>query len=194
MIQIPPQIQGLIFDLDGTLADTMPLHIMAWAAAGEIYGVTITGEMVMEFAGSPTLEVVPKFNQKFDWDLDPVKIRFHKNEAYYRIKAELGKIKPIKHIVDLAEEYRGKLPMAVGTGSTRENALISLNDLGIVDWFEGLVGADEIKNPKPAPDTFLRCAELIQTAPKDCLVFEDGLMGIEAAHAAGMKVIDIREM
>ena len=194
MIQIPVHIQGLIFDLDGTLADTMPIHIQAWQAAGRLYGVEITEAMVMKYAGSPTLEVVPKFNQEFGWDLDPTKVRFHKNEAYYQIKADLGKIRPITKVVNIAEEYRGKLPMAVGTGSTRENALVSLNDLGITDWFEGLVGANDINNPKPAPDTFLRCAEIIQKPPQKCLVFEDGAMGIEAALAAGMEVVDIREV
>ncbi|MCB0839139.1 MAG: HAD-IA family hydrolase [Bacteroidetes bacterium] len=194
MINIPSHIRGLIFDLDGTLADTMPIHVQAWAEAGKLYGLTITGDMILPMAGMPTVAVVPELNKTFDWNLDPVEFRHHKNEAYYRIKADLGKVRPISHIVKIAESYKDNLPMAVGTGSSHENAIVSLNDLGITHWFKGVVGADDIQNPKPAPDTFLKCADMIKVHPRNCLVFEDGPMGIEAAKAAGMQVIDIRVM
>ena len=194
MINIPSHIRGLIFDLDGTLADTMPIHVQAWAEAGKLYGLTITGDMILPMAGMPTVAVVPELNKTFDWNLDPVEFRYHKNEAYYRIKADLGKVRPISHIVKIAESYKDNLPMAVGTGSSHENAIVSLNDLGITHWFKGVVGADDIQNPKPAPDTFLKCADMIKVHPRNCLVFEDGPMGIEAAKAAGMQVIDIRVM
>ena len=194
MINIPSHIRGLIFDLDGTLADTMPIHVQAWAEAGKLYGLTITGDMILPMAGMPTVAVVPELNKTFDWNLDPVEFRYHKNEAYYRIKADLGKVRTISHNVKIAESYKDNLPMAVGTGSSHENAIVSLNDLGITHWFKGVVGADDIQNPKPAPDTFLKCADMIKVHPRNCLVFEDGPMGIEAAKAAGMQVIDIRVM
>jgi beta-phosphoglucomutase family hydrolase len=192
MIDLPSHIQGLIFDLDGTLADTMPIHIQAWKAAGKLYGLSIDEELIMSMAGMPTVSVVPVLNKKLGWDLDPVEFRFHKNEAYYRIKDEIGKVKPIVPIVEIAKAHYQRLPMAVGTGSSYKNAIISLDDLGITHWFKGVVGADNIQNPKPAPDTFLKCAEIIDIDPRECLVFEDGPMGIEAAKAAGMEVIDVR--
>ncbi len=190
-MEIHKDTKGLIFDLDGTLADTMGLHISAWIETGQHFGVNITPLMINTYAGVPTLQLVDILNHEYQWNLDAEQFEKLKDQHYYRIKEAAGKIKPITHVYNLAEEYKGKLPMVVGTGSIRSDALMALKDLKIIDWFEGLVSADDIENPKPHPETFLECAKIIGISPVDCQVFEDGPKGIEAALAAGMKVTNV---
>lgn len=191
MIEIHKNTKGLIFDLDGTLADTMPTHIESWQIAGIKYGVDITATMINELAGMPTVQVVQVFNKRYGWSIDPFEFKKEKNSQYLIAKKKAGTIQPIVHIVKIAKAHRGKMPMSVGTGSIRINAIHALSDLQISDWFEGLVSADEVENPKPHPETFLRCAEIIKLSPAECQVFEDGPMGIESALAAGMRVTNI---
>lgn len=189
-----PHIKGLIFDLDGTLADTMPIHLKAWSAAGQLYGVDITDKMINDRAGTPTIQVIEQLNELNNWTIDPTEFRWKKNELYLSIKEQAGKVQPIDAVVEIARKYKGVLPMAVGTGSIRSNALSALNDLGITDWFETVVTADDVALHKPHPDTFLEGAKAIGISPKDCLVYEDGPMGIEAALAGGMSVVNIETL
>ncbi len=184
-------IKGLIFDLDGTLADTMPLHIDAWYETGVTFGVNITAQMVEERAGTPTIQVIQQLNELYNWNVDPTAFREKKNQVYLGLKKKNGKIQPVQRVVDVAQSYHGKLPMAIGTGSIRYNATMALMDLEIGDWFEAMYTADDVINPKPHPETFLKCAEHIKVEPKDCLVYEDGPSGITAALAAGMTVVNV---
>jgi len=184
-------IEGLIFDLDGTLADTMPLHIKAWIEMGQSLGVNITEQMIIDRAGTPTLQVVDQFNQLYGWDIDPTMFRKRKNTIYRQLKTESGAIQPVKQVVDLARSYKDMLPMSIGTGSVKENALMALEDLGIASWFEGMVTAEDVEMHKPHPDTFLACAELMNVKPSRCYVYEDGEMGIQAALAAGMSAVNV---
>jgi beta-phosphoglucomutase family hydrolase len=192
MIVIPDDIEGLIFDLDGTLADTMPLHLEAWAAAGREFGVEITPFMINAMAGIPTIQSVVKLNETYDWTLDPLEVKRFKDFHYKKIKSNNGRLNAIDPVLDVVKKYRSVLPLAIGTGSARLNALDTLRDLGIIDWFTAIVAGDDIVNHKPFPDTFLKCAEIIGVDPHKCLVFEDGDLGILAAQNAGMQVIDVR--
>ncbi|MDA9774638.1 HAD-IA family hydrolase, partial [Saprospiraceae bacterium] len=98
---------------------------------------------------------------------------------------------PVEKIFAIANSMRGKMPMSVGTGSSRVNALKSLEDIGASDWWVTIMtGSDDVKG-KPSPDIFLACAEAMDVKPEDCLVFEDGKAGIEAAISAGMPYIDV---
>ena len=184
-------IKGLIFDLDGTLADTMPLHIDAWRATGKLYGVEITAQMVEERAGTPTIQVIQQLNKLYNWDINPSSFREKKNVVYLDLKKKHGKVQPVQRVVDVARSYRGKLPMAIGTGSIRYNASLAVQDLAIGDWFEAMYTADDVDHPKPHPETFIKCAEHIKVEPKDCMVYEDGPPGITAALAAGMTVVNV---
>jgi beta-phosphoglucomutase-like phosphatase (HAD superfamily) len=114
-----------------------------------------------------------------------------KNKHYMAIKANNGKIKAIHNVLEVATQHRGVMPMSVGTGSIRSNALLALEEMNMSDWFEGLVTAEDVQRPKPHPETFIRCAEIIGVAPEHCQVFEDAAMGIKAGLAAGMKVVNI---
>ncbi len=190
-IIVPNHIQALIFDLDGTLADTLPVHLAAWKVAGEKNGVPITEEMIMARTGMPTVRVAAALNEAYGWNLEPAKVKADKDIAYAGFKPTIG-VKAIEPVFQVAQAYRGKLPMAVGTGSSRGSAEDTLNTLGIRDWFGAIVTANDVENHKPHPDTFLRCAELLGVAPEVCLVFEDGPYGIQAGELAGMTVVDVR--
>ena len=191
-IIVPDDRKGLLFDLDGTIVNNMPLHREAWVQLGQEYGVPITGQMIDEIAGIPTFQVIELFNQQFGWGIEPHAFTKKKQERYRDLKAAAGKTEVIQPIMDIIEYYRGKIPMTVGTGSSRDNALLALNDVGILDYFEIVVTADDVTNPKPHPEPFLKGAAHIGVAPQDCLVFEDGEMGMKSAIDGGIPYIDIR--
>jgi HAD superfamily hydrolase (TIGR01509 family) len=189
---IPSNIEGIIFDLDGTLADNMPLHIRAWAMAGDYFGVKITEADINEFAGAPSFEVITTLNQRYGWTVDVALAVKLKSEYYLSLLDELEDNIPT---IDLTYEFAlhsfNKYPMAIGTGSNRHNALRVINAIKLSATIPYVVSADDVDFPKPHPETFLKCAMLMAIAPENCIVFEDGPMGIEAAFAAGMPVIEI---
>jgi beta-phosphoglucomutase-like phosphatase (HAD superfamily) len=190
-IEIHPETRGLIFDLDGTLADTMWMHIDAWEKAGRQFGVAISGDLINELAGTPTQPLMQILNDRFGWTIDPEEFEIIKDREYLLTKNAAGRIKPVQYILDIALAHRDIMPMSVGTGSVREDAHMAMIDLNIMDLFKGLITADDITYPKPHPETFLKCAEIIDIDPIYCQVFEDGPMGIKAALAAGMRVTNV---
>ena len=191
MLTVDPATQGLIFDLDGTLADTMGMHIDAWIAAGKEYDMAITAAMINDNAGIPTRPLLALLNNQYGWSVDPIQFEEVKDHHYNIIKDAHGKIKPIPSVMRIVETYKESLPMAVGTGSIRADALMAIEELGISDLIKGLVSADDVTYPKPHPETFLTCATIIGVAPAFCQVFEDSPKGVEAALAGGMMVTNI---
>jgi len=191
MIPIPSHVQALIFDLDGTLADTMPVHLVAWMEAAKAHDAPITEQMILDRTGMPTRRVAQQLNMDYGWSLDPDSVKAAKDEAYFRLKPQMG-VKPITAVYEIAKSARGKMPMAIGTGSTHKSAMDTLTTLGVVDWFGAIITADDVTEHKPHPETYLKCAELLKVDPAVCVVFEDGAYGIQAAHAAGMHAIDVR--
>jgi len=180
----------LIFDLDGTLADTMPVHFMAWRNASAKYGIDFTPDLFKQLAGIPLYPTVEKLNQMYGKAIDPKEMGDMK-EAEFEKKMHLTP--EIKVVTDLVREYHGKIPMAVGTGGSRRLSQKSLDIIGLSGYFDILVTSEDVTNFKPHPETFLKCAELMGVAPEDCEVFEDGLLGIQAARTAGMMVVDVTE-
>ena len=191
MITVDSSARGLIFDLDGTLADTMGMHIDAWIAAGQEYGLAITPAMINDNAGIPTRPLLTLLNKQYGWTVDPMAFEEVKDHHYNIIKESHGKIKSIPAVMDIVRAYKDKLPMAVGTGSIRTDALMAIGELGITDLIIGVVTADDVTQPKPHPETFLTCASIIGIEPKFCQVFEDSPKGVEAALAGGMMVTNI---
>ena len=191
MISVHPSTRGLIFDLDGTLADTMGMHIESWIEAGHEFGVEITAAMINDNAGIPTRPLIALLNKLYGWEINPEKFEELKDDSYHRIKESNGIIQPVKPVMELLHHHKNTLPMAVGTGSIRSDALMAVNELGIDTIIKGLVTADDVENPKPHPETFLACADIIGIEPRYCQVYEDSPKGVEAALAGGMMVTNI---
>ena len=190
MIKIDDNIKGLIFDCDGTLIDTMPLHTESWDEAFGQIGYKLPDDFIDRYKGIPSEDIVRQYNLEFNTDLNPEETAELKNSI---VKKKIPFAKPIKPIVDIAVANKDKLPMAVASGGRKSNVDTSINTLGLKDHFVTVVTSDDDVKPKPSPDIFLEAARRMGVEPENCLVFEDGDMGIEAARKAGMPVIDVRE-
>ncbi len=189
---IPTDTEALIFDLDGTLADTMPLHLKAWMAACKSFDLSCPENEMMQYAGLSTYKIAGEILKTYNPEISsPIssKLAKIKVEKFDQFQKYVTTIDPV---VRLALKYFNKLPMAVGTGGTRATALKTLDLLDLKKYFPVLVAAEDVDNHKPEPDTFLRCAELLDVNPDKCVVFEDGDRGVEAGQRAGMKVVDVR--
>lgn len=188
-IEVSKNAKGLIFDLDGTLSDSLQSHVTTWNMVGEKYGFVFDVNMIIEMTGRPTIEFAKTIVKQFGIDVDPEEMAQAKQEAFWELAKDL---QPIDEVVSIVKEYYGKLPMAVGTGAGRKTALIQLDTLNITKYFNAIVSADDVRKYKPDPHTFLKCARLIGVKPQYCQVFEDGVLGIIAAQNAGMMVTDVR--
>ena len=188
---IAPGAKALIFDLDGTLADTMPWHYQAWQKACLKFGIVMDTAFLQAHTGAPgwkIAEEVIAINGKTGI-VSPEDIMSVKLEEFFAIQ---HKVTPIEPVIALVQKYHGKLPMSVGTGGHREAVEKTLEIVGIRGYFDIIVTANDVTHHKPHPETFLRCAELMGVAPEVCEVFEDGDLGIEAARRAGMIATDVR--
>jgi HAD superfamily hydrolase (TIGR01509 family) len=188
-IPVAPDTKGLIFDIDGTLVDTMSVHYKASQLACNEYGFDFPLDFFKAYAGVPTLTVFELLMKHLGLPFNGREIGLKKEKLYLEL---INEVKPLQPVFDIVLQYEGKLPMALGTGATREIAEMTLKAAGILDKFEHIVTFEDVENPKPFPDTFLRCASLIGVEPQYCQVFEDGDAGIKAAIDGGMKATDIR--
>ncbi len=188
---IKPGVKGLIFDLDGTLADTMPYHFRAWQKACARFGAHIDSNFLRRHTGSPgwiiAEEVIKSCGLNGNVSIDS--IMNEKMKEFFRLQ---HLIKPIEPVTDIVRKYHGILPMAVGTGGHREAVDKTLEIAGLTHFFDIVITANDVSSFKPHPETFLRCAELMKVDPPFIEVFEDAELGIEAAHNAGMIVTDVR--
>lgn len=189
VLDVDARARGLIFDLDGTLVDTMKLHLAAWKEVGRQNGFDYPEELFYRLAGIPTRKIVPIVNAELGMKLDVDATTRTKEEAFLR---NLHLTKPLAPVVMLAKKYARKLPMAIGTGNTRILTERIMDAAGLRDLFSVIVTADEVVHHKPHPETFLRCAEMLNLPPECCQVFEDGEQGLEAARRAGMIATDVR--
>jgi HAD superfamily hydrolase (TIGR01509 family) len=180
-----------IFDCDGTLVDSMPLHLHAWRAALKMHGFPpeyFTLKMHHDYAGMPGAAIVRKLNMEFKTDLPPEQVEIDKVKWYLDHHTDVRGIEPV---VEIARMAHGKLPMSVASGSDAHIVHDSLKAIGIHQLFDTVITPVDVPRGKPFPDMFLLAAERMGVKPGDCLVFEDGLLGIEAAKAAGMQYVFI---
>jgi beta-phosphoglucomutase-like phosphatase (HAD superfamily) len=184
-----PKAKALIFDLDGTLAHTMPLHYKAWLEVSNANGFHFPEDLFYQLAGTPTFKIVSILNDMFEKNMDAEETHHQKENAFLRY---LNTVEPIHAVLELAKKYHGILPMAVGTGGVPDVADLTLKAIDAHHYFDIVVTAFDVKNFKPAPDTFLKCAELMNVEPAYCEVFEDSVLGLEAAIAGGMIATDVR--
>ena len=184
-------VKGLIFDLDGTIADTMPYHFQGWKIACSKFGADLDTAFLKKHTGSPgwiiASEIIKNCGLNGSVSIDA--IMNEKLEQFYKIQ---HLVKPIEPVAALVRKYFGKMPMAVGTGGHREAVERTLQITDLRKYFDIIVTANDVENFKPHPETFLKCAEMMKIDPAFIEVFEDGELGIEAAQRAGMIVTDVR--
>ena len=186
-LQLPAgDFRAFIFDCDGTLADNMHLHYEAWSRAMQDFGGTYPEELFYEWGGVPTGDIVRRLNEKFGLNLDVEKV-VERKEHYYR--EAIPQVVPMSQVVSLVREHHGKTPMAVASGGHRDLVVRTLRALDIEGLFDAVVTSEDYARGKPAPDPFLKAAELLRVEPAHCLVFEDTATGAEAARAAGMACV-----
>jgi len=191
LYDIKPGIKGLIFDLDGTLADTMPYHFKGWQMASQKFGAEIDTAFLRKHTGSPGWIIAGEIIKKCGLD-SSVTVEQIIEEKLITFYKEHHRVKPIIPVVDIVKKYHGILPMAVGTGGHREAVERTLEVTGLRKYFEIIITANDVDNFKPHPETFLKCADLMNLNPEVIEVFEDGDLGIEAALEAGMTATDVR--
>ena len=193
-VQLPEKkYDGYIFDLDGTLADSMPLHYRAWRLALRKAGAPYEAFLPEEFyqcGGKSGEDVVRFVNAHYGLAMDPLVVSRDKRAAYLHLLATRG-VAPIAETVEFARSLGPGAPVAIATGSLIEGARMTLKSAGIEDLFSIIVTPAEVQHGKPAPDLFLLAAKRLGVAPERCVVFEDAEPGIQAARAAGMDCVRV---
>jgi beta-phosphoglucomutase family hydrolase len=188
-LEIPAgSFQAYLFDCDGTIADSMPLHYIAWKQALSEQGCDFPEDLFYAWGGMPVHEIISTLNQQQGLAMDVEAVAIRKESLYYEYLPQLS---AVPEVLEVIESRHGRVPFAVVSGSTRESVTASLESLNLLDKFETLVCAGEYKRSKPDPDGFLLAAEKLGVAPENCLVFEDTAMGIQAATAAGMASVKV---
>ena len=175
--------KAYLFDCDGTIVDSMPLHFQAWSKALGEWNCPFPEDRFYQWGGLPIKEIIERLASEHGIDMPVHEVAERKEALYYD---SLSDLKSVPEVVEHIEAAHGEKHFAVVSGSTRESVETSLRTLGLLDKFETLVCAGEYQRSKPDPEPYLMAAEKLGVAPADCLVFEDTQMGIDAAEAAGM--------
>lgn len=182
--------KAYLFDCDGTIADSMPLHYVAWNKTLSKWGCEFSEELFYAWGGMPVAEIIATLNKQQGLTMPVEDVSKLKEALYYEVLPEL---KAVPEVLEHIEASHGHIPFAVVSGSTRESVTASLKLLGVLDKFDTLVCAGDYTKSKPDPEPFRIAAERLGVAPEDCLVFEDTEMGIQAATAAGMPSVKIAQ-
>ncbi len=185
------QPEGLIFDCDGTVVDTMPIHYAAWCSTTAKHGLEFPEDRFYALGGVSPFEVLRMLSEEQGVEIDAEAVTFQKEARYMELIADAEEIPEVMQIV---REQHGKLPMAIASGGTHETVEGILQHCSIRHYFDAIVTSQDVENPKPAPDTFLEAARRIKVAPEKCRAYEDADMGIKAIIAAGMEPVDVRKM
>jgi beta-phosphoglucomutase-like phosphatase (HAD superfamily) len=184
-------IKGLIFDCDGTLADTMPLHWRAWQTVARRHQLTFPEERFYALGGVPTREILKMLSREQGLPIDPIAVSFEKESEYLPL---IHQVEPVNAVVAVARAHHGKIPLAVASGGTRKIITQVLEHLGIARLFDTLVTSEDVTRQKPAPDIFLEAARRIGVPPRFCRAYEDTDLGLQAIRAAGMEAVDVRRL
>ena len=190
-ISIPKGINALVFDLDGTLIDTMPAHFLCWQEIAKKYNFDFPEILFYELAGRPAKRIVEHINKTQNKHLDKFQIDNEKEELYLKYLPELKLVNPVVDVAKFAKQ--SAMPIAIGTGARRDIAIMTLEATKLSNLFEIMICSEDVKEHKPHPETFLACARAMNIPADECLVFEDAEFGFDAAKRAGMKFIDVRQ-
>lgn len=185
--------QALLFDMDGTLVDSGRLHELTWRATLERYGIPVDVPLMRSLAGVPARETLQRLVRHFGCSVDAsIDEMVAFKEA--RVREDAHRYVRPTALIEVVQTHHGRKPMAVGTGASTAEARSTLRQCGLDAFFDIVVGADQVRSPKPAPDTFLLCAQLLAVRPERCVVFEDSPMGLQAARCAGMEAVDVLQV
>ena len=180
--------RAYLFDCDGTIVDSMPLHYIAWKTAFAEWNCPFPEDLFYAWGGKPTREIIATLNEMHGLAMPIEALAEHKEDLYFDL---LPQLKAIPEVLELIEAEHGRIPFAVVSGGRRNSVTKALSALHLIDRFDTIVGSEDYVNSKPAPDAFLLAAERLGVAPEHCLAFEDTDMGISAAAAAGMATVKI---
>lgn len=186
-----PQPKALIFDCDGTLVDTMPMHFRAWQKIAARHKLHFPEERFYALGGVPSRDIAKLLAREQGITLDNLAVAKEKEVEYLAL---IEQVEPIHSIVAIAREHHGKLPMAVASGGTHKVIELVLARLGIRQLFDAVVTSEDVANQKPAPDIFLEAARRIGVEPRFCRAYEDTDLGMQAIRAAGMEAVDVRRI
>ena len=182
--------EGLIFDMDGTLIDTMPVHAKAWGMVGKQFGYEFDSQIMYNLGGATVRTIAEEMMKSANMPLERLdEVITAKRALSYQLIPSQSTLLPT---FDIVKYFYQKKPIALGSGSHRKIIDMLIDKLDIASYFNAIVSADDVKAHKPHPETFLRCAELIQANPSRCIVFEDADLGVQAGLNAGMDVFDVR--
>jgi beta-phosphoglucomutase-like phosphatase (HAD superfamily) len=185
------EIKGLVFDCDGTLADTMPLHWRAWQIITQKHGLHFPEDRFYSLGGVPSRDILKMLAREQHKTIDHIAVAHEKEEAYLETLPQVG---PIHEVVEIAKGNFGKIPMAVASGGTQKIICEVLEHLKIRHFFAAVVTSEMVVNQKPAPDIFLEAARRIGVDPKFCRGYEDTDLGMQAIISAGMDAVDVRKL
>jgi beta-phosphoglucomutase family hydrolase len=180
--------RAYLFDCDGTIADSMPLHYIAWKKALGEWSCEFEEELFYSMGGMPVAEIISTLNQRHGLRMPVETVSLRKESLYYEL---LPQLKAVPEVLEHIEAQHGRTPFAVVSGSTRESVTASLASLNLLDRFDALICAGDYRKSKPDPEAFLLAAARLGVAAEACLVFEDTEMGIQAASAAGMAWVKV---
>jgi HAD superfamily hydrolase (TIGR01509 family) len=180
--------KAYLFDCDGTIVDSMPLHYIAWKTALAEWNCPFPEDLFYTWGGKPVDEIISTLNEMHGLHMPVKQVGNRKEGLYFDL---LPQLKAIPEVVEHIEAQQGYIPFAVVSGGRRNSVIRSLTAVHLLDRFQTIVGAEEYIHSKPAPDAFLLAAERLGVAPADCLVFEDTDLGIQAATAAGMASVRV---
>jgi HAD superfamily hydrolase (TIGR01509 family) len=188
-LKLPPgKFAAYLFDCDGTVVDSMPLHLIAWRQALAHWACPFDEDLFYAWGGMPVTEIIAALNQMHELKM-PVEEVSHRKEALYY--EAMGQLHAVPEVLEHIDASQGSIPFAVVSGSTRESVTASLEQCGLLDRFATLVCAGDYSRAKPHPECFLMAAKRLGVPPQRCLVFEDTDLGIQAATAAGMASVKV---
>jgi beta-phosphoglucomutase family hydrolase len=183
-------LKALIFDMDGVIVDSNPVHREAWEQFNRRYGIETTEAMHQRMYGKHNADIVRDY---FGPDLTPEEVAARgaaKEEVYRELAGSRLEQMLVPGLRDFLEEYRD-IPKGVGSNAEPANVEFILDQAELRPYFQAVVDGHQVRNPKPHPEVFLRVADILRVAPADCVVFEDSPTGVQAGLAAGMKVIGL---
>lgn len=182
--------QALIFDMDGVILDSNPLHRVAWDQYNRQHGVEMTEAMYRTMYGKRNDEIIRGFLGNHLTDAEVFEHGAAKERLYRQLMTPQVESALLPGLADFIRRQRD-FPMAVATNGERANVDMALNGTGLAQFFEVIVTGADVVRPKPHPDIYLKAAELLHVAPENCIVFEDSHAGVQAGLSAGMRVVGI---